>query len=201
MSRTSIPIILSSGLLTIFALASCLPLAFSPEAVALQQVSETNRRDFATDTSSIRILQKQALGDSQFVLVSYQGTDTRVGKEFCLSLYQVKKMALGWVPSTGGGGCSTAAPDPEQIPISIGGSGGSDGQGDGFSAVSGEVYRDDIRSVHVTWSDGVLQQADVINNSYLAIRAGSNINMQKVEALDAKSQVVYSNEPEIAPGK
>ena len=66
--------------------------------------------------------------------------------------------------------------------------------------MSGEVYRDDIRFVHITWDDGMLQQADVINNSYLALRAG-RFNMQKLEALDANIQVVFTNEPETAPGK
>lgn len=192
-----------AGLLTMFALASCLPLALSPEAVAVREANNSPMgRDFTTDPNSIRVLQKQTLGEFTYILVTFQGFDARIGKENCQFLHRVKKMALGWGSTSGGGGCSSGEPDVENIPLSISGnSGGGDLRGDaGYSAVSGEVYRDDIRFVHITWDDGMLQQADVINNSYLALRAG-RFNMQKLEALDANIQVVFTNEPETAPGK
>lgn len=191
-----------AGLLIVFALAACMPLAFSPEAVAIQQSSKPGWPGFMPDTSSIQVLQKQPLGESQFVLVSFQGADSRTGKQSCLFLYEVRKGTVGWMPDSGGGGCSTPIPDPTQVPLSFNGSTGSSHPGTlGYSAASGEVNRDDIRFVQVTWNDGTLQKAEVINHSYLVLRAGK-FNLQKVEALDAASQVVYTHEPgAIAPGK
>jgi hypothetical protein len=54
--------------------------------------------------------------------------------------------------------------------------------------------------VQVTWTDGEELQAQVINDSYLALRWGA-FELEQVQALDAAGQVIYTFEPSPAPGK
>ena len=50
------------------------------------------------------------------------------------------------------------------------------------------------------WNDGKTQNVDVVNHSYLVARDGQ-FEMQSVEALSDDGQVIYTNEPIVAPGK
>ena len=183
--------------------AGCGGVVFSPADAAVRQTMENQLPEFTVNPNSIEVLQQVELSNVMIVLVKFSGIRVSAGQEECLFTHSVKRTWMGtYQGGGGGGGCSSQKPDPEAQPISImSGKNSGDGIGDpGYSEVDGEVFRDDITSVIITWSDGKTEKLDVIARSYLAAREGQ-FDRSKVEALNAAGEVVYTDELNIAPGK
>src|SRR5512133_627026 len=181
-----------------------LQLSFSPDAAITQEVLRSPMPNMQVKADSIRILQKQPVGNATLVLVSFQGFQPDSGESKCLFTYEVFRQGIGtWTMSDGGGSCDGAQQNPlDDSPISVGGSsGGSSRPGDpGYSSVSGEVRQADIRSISVTWQDDTTQTAEVINNSFLIGRTGQ-MGYKKIEAFNEKKESVFTSETHIAPEK
>lgn len=201
--------ILPSLLLTLAALillSGCgvnLQLSFSPDAAITQQILNSPMPNMQVKADSIRILQKQPVGNTTLVLVSFQGFQPDTGESKCLFTYEVFRQGIGtWTMGGGGGSCQSAQNPDDQSPISVGGGSGSGGRhgSPGYSTVSGEVFQEDIRSVIVTWQDDTTQTAEVINNSFLIGRTGQ-MAYKKVEALNEKKEIVFTSEIQVAPEK
>lgn len=196
-----------SSLITLLVIAvlvsGCGGMVFSPAEAAIRHTMDTPLPEFTVNPNSIQVLQQVELGNVVIVLVKFSGTRASTGQEECLFTHGVERTWMGtYQGGGGGGGCSSQPPDPETQPISImsGKSSGRDIGDPGYSEVSGEVFRDDVTSVIVTWSDGKVEQVDVINGTYLTAREGQ-FDRSKIEAINADGEVVYTDEMRIAPGK
>lgn len=189
-------------------LTGCVPpgSAFSPENAAANFATQTMSFNATIISESIQVRQKiEWIDQTTMVMVSFDRLiDGR--QESCLMTYETRRGPLGfWTAGGGGGGCGSpidqAGFDPSQ-PLDIGGgqNGGSTPADPGFSYVNGLVYQDDIQLVRVTWDDNQQQTVQVINESYLALRAGQ-FSWQAVEGLNAAEEVVFGQTMETAPGK
>jgi hypothetical protein len=177
--------------------------AFSPEAAAQRAVLENPNPDMHVDPNTVQVLQRFNLDDKTLVMLSFSGNDIRLGATSCLYMYEVLQMPWGgWSTGSGGGGCTSGDGNQQEQPLSIGASisSGSKPHDFGLSAVYGQVFVPEIRVVEVTWKDSMMQQVEVINASYLAARAGQ-VEMERVDGLNADNEIVYSSEPRIDPGK
>ena len=196
-------LILIIGLLMILTFPGCIPIAFSPEAAATREALRQKFPDSVIDPGSLQLLQKLEMNDSNFILISFEQNRAKSGRESCLFLYNVQKTRLGgFMPASSGGGCSNERLDPAVSPMTSGAnsSSGNGNSDPGYSAANGQVFRDDIEIVQVTWSDDTTQQVDVINKSYIAARTGL-FEMKKVEGLSADKKVLYSSEFHVDPNK
>lgn len=190
------------AILIVLPLTGCLGIAFSPEIAAQQAVTRHNPDGTKVDPASIQVLQQLPMDQDRLVLISFQET-TPNGPMSCLFLYQVTRQPVGgWIAGSGGGSCTGENPDPENMPISFGASSFSGDQPNepGYSIASGHVFADEIQKVRVTWADGVQQQVEVVNHSYMTCHARES-QWQVIEALNEDGEVVYSSQSEIAPGK
>ncbi len=70
----------------------------------------------------------------------------------------------------------------------------------GLTTTYGLIHQEDITKVRVTWKDDQVEEADVIDQTFLIYRAGQ-VQYKTVEGLNAAGDVVYSFSPEVAPGK
>ncbi len=171
-------------------------MGFTPEQTALRAVTEQQGSRAVVDESTVQVRQSLQLDRNTFVVVSFSQMQSE-GKGKCLFVYHVARNSIGaWQPRSGGGGCTVAMsgqPEQPDQPVEIGGGQtGSTGPGDpGYSHVAGMVNQKDITKVRVTWNDGGQQEVNVINSSYITVRAGS-LNFQKVEGLNADGEVVFS---------
>jgi hypothetical protein len=66
-----------------------------------------------------------------------------------------------------------------------------------LSYAHGVVKLSEAKWVEITWQDGTVQRADVVNGSYLALRTGSFQMIGRVEALNASDEIIQ--EIEIMP--
>jgi hypothetical protein len=173
-------------------------LTFSPEQAAIQTVLESQVRP-QPNPSTIRVLQSRPWRDGAVVLLTYQAVDQDGGISECLSMYETQRSMLGWIGGSGGGSCSPAGGDGQALGIGAGQHSGGDGIG--LSHVTGLVHNEDISMVDVVWDDGERQQVEVVNGSYLALRAGAHM-WAELQALNADGEVIYThrNAPP-APGK
>ncbi len=172
-------------------------LTFSPERAAVQEV--LSNTDGQVDPSSVQVLQKLEMDESVLVLVSYHKNNPEHRQiSECLMLYETLKRGAGWQTGSGGGGCGPVADHPEVIGAS---SGQNRNDEQAFSHADGLVYKEEVRSIRVTWEDGEEQTVDVVNGSYLTFRDGLH-TVEQIDALDADGNVIYTHEsPEPAPGK
>ena len=180
-------------------------MAFTPQQAVVSSIMERTQPGSIVDQSSVQVRQSQELSGHTFVMISYNQTiENR--NESCLMMYEVRRSSLGtWVPGSGGGGCQGRIgggdPAPEQaVEIGSGQSGSSGPDDPGFSNVNGLVHQEGIVKIRITWHDGSTQEVDVINGSYLALRAGE-YQMTKVEGLSQDGDVLFTYSNEIAPGK
>jgi hypothetical protein len=181
--------------------------AVSAEKAAIDASIRLWQTNAVIDSNSFQIRQKQKIEGVTFVMLSFDRF-TEGRDEQCLGLFQAefRLLAGGWFAGNGGGSCYGVAAGeeiPEGLPpvdIGAGTSSSSRPTDPGFSEVNGLVHQDDIRKIRVTWNDGMTQEVDVINDSYLSVRTGS-FQHQKIEALDADGNVVYDSVSEVAPGK
>ncbi len=189
-------------------LTGCVPpdSAFSPENAAANFATQSMGFNATIVSESVQVRQKIEWTDQiTMVMVSFDRLiEGRL--ESCLMTYETRRGPLGfWTAGGGGGGCSSqvgqAGLDPGQALDMGGGQNGGNTPADpGFSYVNGLVYQDDIQLVRVTWNDGQQQTVEVINKSYLALRAGQ-FGWQAVEGLNAAGEVVFGQTMETAPGK
>ena len=192
-------------LFSIFAavlLSGCGGINFSPEAAAKSALMNSGGNDFTIDANTLVIHQSIKLDETNaMVVMAFQGTRAGAGLQNCVYSYRVVKYAIGWQPSSGGGGCSSIQPGEGVQPFDV--NGGRTSGSDPNSAVSevyGMVYKPEIVKIAVTWDDGQTDEVDVINQSYLVYRLGS-FQMKQVDGLDQSGQVVDTVPIDIAPGK
>jgi len=114
-------------------------------------------------------------------------------------MYQVQRRWGQWVTQGTGGGCGPVGGDGSPVGVSWGRQ-SVDVPRPALSHVDGLVYDSSVETVQVTWTDGEEQQAQVINDSYLALRWG-DFELEQVQALDAAGEVIYTFGPSPAPGK
>lgn len=194
-------------MLTLLLTAGCAGMAFSPEEAAARSLLEWRGSRMTVDPASVQVLQSARLNeDTVLVMTVYQAVDPRLGLMFCESVSEMRKTRLQmWVSGSGGSGCSTQAPDTLEQPVTIGAtsSGGGFSQPDdpGYSAVYGLVLQDDIKTIVIHWNDDVTTEAEVINGSYLAVRAGGSLHQKLVEGLNADGEIVYTQHRDVAPMK
>jgi hypothetical protein len=189
-------------------LAGCGSMAFSPQQIAFNEAtSAMGPGGGTTDPASVRVLQMVEYKGKTFVVTSFNVTiENRINQ--CLFVYGVQRSAIGsWSPFSGGGGCAGqigGAEGPAPLPISdIGGgrSGGSGPTDPGFSHLVGLVQQDDLTRVRITWNDNSVQEVDVVNGSFFAVRAGQ-LDMNNIEGLNKDGEVLYNQQdPQPAPGK
>jgi hypothetical protein len=186
------------------------PGAGTPEAAAIQTITGPvlPMPDFQVDRNTIKVRQSVPLGDHFLVVITFRGfqngNGAGAGMQNCMFTYEVLRARLGgWSTGNGGGGCSGEPNGNENLgPMSIGASnnGGSGPGNAGYSSVDGQVYQKDIVNVLVTWNDTQVQKVPVVDGTFIAVRAGQ-FQMQRVDGLNEEDQVVYSSQPQIAPGK
>ncbi len=203
------------GLLLALSLSACggdsLPMAFSPQQAAIQMANNAmggpQHQSFVIP-ESIFVHQTQELNGHTFVLLSFNRNAEGGRLEECTMMYEVRKTFVGWTPGSGGGGCAgriggSQEPDPKPAMEVGGGSnsgGGFNSNEPGFSDVNGVVNNNEIIKVRITWDDNQVQEVEVINGSYLALRVGK-FHWTKVEGLGADANVLFSNGPIIGPKK
>lgn len=194
-------------LVLLAALAGCGGMGFSPEQMAVRQAVESGPPDGIVDTETIQVLQTVEMNGKIFVMVSFNET-VKNRKDECLFVYGFERSPLcAWVTSSGGGGCSGQVggdPAPAQPISQIGlnmSSGGGKPTDPGYSSIRGLVNSDVIVTVRITWKDNTVQEVEVINGSFLAVRAGQ-VDWIDVEGLNQNGAVVYDHQsPSAAPGK
>lgn len=204
--KTSWKSILFAVLLLAFGLSACVPLigGTSPQQVVLQEINRSMEKQAALDNNSVQVRQTVDFQGKAFVFVTFD-RQIEGRHESCEWVYSTQKTRWGtWVPSSGGGGCSGQISGPPQpaTPLSMGGGTSSGGPNDpGYSEVYGVANHKDIVRVRVTWEDEKMQEVELVNGSYMAIREGSH-QWNTVEGLDAAGNLVFANPPlEKAPGK
>lgn len=187
--------------------AGCAGMAFSPEEAAMRSLTDRHSSRMTVDPASIQVLQKVQLDDDTvLVMAIFQEMNSSLGLMFCESVSEMRKTRLQmWVSGSGGSVCSTQAPDVREQPVTINGnnSGGGFSQPDdpGYSSVYGLVLQDEIKTILVHWNDEVTTEAEVINDSYLAVRSGGGFQEKLVEGLNADGEVVYTQPRDVAPEK
>jgi hypothetical protein len=183
--------------LALLLLSGC-SMTFSPEQAAIRAALES-RMQVQPDPATVRILQSQPWGDSVMILLSYRAVDQSGQLSECLMMYETQRNMLGWIAGSGGGGCGPAGGDDQALGIGAGQHGDSNGVG--LSHVTGLVYDDNISMVEVVWDDGESQRVEVVNNSYLALRAGRHMWAQ-LQGVNEDGEVIstHENAPP-APGK
>jgi len=198
-----------SLLLLSLLLVGCQPrsgpiLSFSAQQAAVDAVANQMGRHANVIPESVQVLQSQSLDGRAFVLIRYEQV-SEGRQEKCTAMYETERSALGsWSPRSGGGGCAghiSGEPPPEPpLEVSGGHSSGGGVAKRSYSHANGLVHQADIVLVRVTWEDGQVQEAPVVNDSYLAVRPGS-VTYQSVEGLDADGEVVTAHTTIVAPGK
>lgn len=167
--------------------------AFSAEDAAIKFGTENMREGAVIDQESIIIRQVREIDEStKYVLFSF---DRQMNNrpEHCLMLYETHRNPLGmWYSGSGGGGCGGPVEGAaEEIPA-IDSGGGTSMSSDnplGTSQAYGVVNDDTIVKVRVTWADGAVFDADLVNSSYLIMRDGQ-FESTTIEGLDADGAVV-----------
>jgi hypothetical protein len=208
MNQTTIAKATLTLLVQTMVLLGCAPgmITFSPQQVAIQALTQQQSPNTVIDQASILVRQTVNMDQKSFVLISYSQVEG-IRRDKCLTMFQLGRGGPGgWRPNSSGGGCSGTLPggDPPPEPaMEVVGGGRSSGSAPldpVYSNVNGLVNQAEISKVRITWADGQVQEINVINGSYLAVRAG-NLEYQKVEGLNAAGGILYSNEPQVAPGK
>ena len=175
-------------LLLMIVVSACSGFAFSPERAATQELIEYN----AAIADSIRIHQSQPWQGKVVVLASYLSNE---GGEMasCEAVFQMERTAGSWHVGGSGIGCSVP---PNTEPVSFG-SGTQGVAPDDLSYAHGLVTLNAAEVVEVTWQDGAVQKAQVVNGSFLALREGTFHMIARIEVFDKDHSMIY--EIEIMP--
>lgn len=171
--------------------------AASPEAAAVQYAQQMKLANFSINHDSVQATQTVELTNRVLVMIQYTGTRIPGGAETCQFVMDNDKARFfGW-ESHGGAGSCHANNDPTDIePITTGGSRGAGAtpSDQGYSSIYGDVRDEQITSLLVTWSDGMVQTVDVQSGAFLAARDGQ-FDMQKIEALNDQGATIYTLDP------
>lgn len=172
--------------------------AFSPEQAIIQEVTRPQTH-MQVNPASVEILQTQSWQRNVFALVTFQVAEEYGRISECLFMYDARRSPLGWAVGESGGGCGPVGGEDAPIGISSGRHGST--RRLSHSHVKGLVYREDIEVVEVIWDDGERQRAEIINDSFLAVRGGFH-EYTEIQALNEAGEVIYTHEnPPPAPGK
>lgn len=167
--------------------------AFSAEDAAMKFGIENMREGAVVDQETVVIRQVREMDETtKYVLFSFD-RQMNNRQERCLMLYETHRNPFGmWYSGSGGGGCGGPVDGAaEEIPAIDSGGGSSAGSDDplGTSQAYGIVNDDKIVKVRVTWDDGAIFDADLVNSSYLIMRDGQ-FQTTMIEGLDADGAVV-----------
>jgi hypothetical protein len=168
----------------------------SAEQAAADMILAHPGEGVVVDPNSITGVQTQALDASTYVVITYQRM-WNDRDELCLVLYETSyQMFTGWSSNGGGGMCSereTAGEEAVQQPlhVSTGMTNRSDQNKPDFSYVLGKIYDPQIKTVMVKWKDGQAQEAQVVDNTFTAIRSG-RVEMKNTEGMNAGNTVIYT---------
>jgi hypothetical protein len=183
-----------TAVLTLLLLAGCQGTgsATAGEAAA-QSVIKNPPPGAAVDPGSIQVLQNQVFENSTFVVLSYNRI-WNDRNERCVAMYETHRNLLtGWAAGSGAGSCternnSEETSDPMHL------SGGTlfrkDQNKPDISHVLGRTSGPEIVKVRLVWKDGQSQEAQVINNSFFAIRTGK-VELKTAEGLNENGTKVY----------
>lgn len=167
--------------------------AFSAEDAAVKFGMENMREGAVIDQKSIVIRQVREMDENtKYVLFSF---DRQMNNrpERCMMLYETHRNPLGmWYSGSGGGGCGGPVEGAEEEVPAIDSGGGSSTSSDkplGTSMAYGLVHDEQIVKVRITWNDGAMFDADLVNSSYLVMRDGQ-FETTMIEGLDADGAVV-----------
>lgn len=186
-------------LLWVLSACSALPGASTPADAALQDMERQAARggEGQLVADSTRVRQSVPVEQAVYVMITYQRLiENR--QEDCRMTYLTTRRLLQWMVRGAGGGCEgflTSGTTPE-VPPALSISGGiTSGStlGSSYSEVDGLVNHSDITHVRVTWNDGLVQTAAVVDQSYLVGRTGEQ-TYQTVEGLNAAGDVVFSSD-------
>lgn len=174
-------------------LAGCGGVGGSAEKAAADYVINMKSDEAVNDPRSIEILQTQSFEDSTYVVLSYRrkyaGND-----ETCLVLYEThRELFRGWVSTGGGGACATQEDEAaaDVLRFSGGTSFRREQNKPPVSHALGKVSDPAIVKVDITWEDGQVQQAQVVNNSVLAMRTGE-AQVRNAVGLDQEDEVIFT---------
>lgn len=176
-----------------FLLTGCAGGSSSAEQAAAKYVINMVSDEAVIDPRSIEILQAQPFEDSTYVVLSYRrkyaGND-----ETCLVLYEThRELFRGWVSTGGGGACATQEDESaaDVLRFSGGTSFRREQNKPPVSHALGKVSDPAIVKVDITWEDGQVQQAQVVNNSVLAMRTGE-AQVRNAVGLDQEDEVIFT---------
>lgn len=167
--------------------------SFSAEDAAVKFGMENMHEGAVIDQESIKIRQVREMDENtKYVLFSF---DRQMNNrpERCLMLYETRRNPIGmWVSGSGGGGCGGPVEGAAEEVPAIDSGGGSSTNSDkplGTSQSYGVVNDDTIVKVRITWNDGAIFDADLVNSSYLVMRDGQ-FETTMIEGLDTDGAVV-----------
>lgn len=179
--------------------------SFSAEDAAVKFGIENAPGGGVVDQESITVRQVREMDENtKYVLFSFE-RQTADRPERCMMLYETHRNPFGmWYSGSGGGGCGGPVEGAaEEIPAIDSGGGTSTSSDNplGTSQAYGVVNDDTIIKVRVTWADGAVFDADLVNSSYLIMRDGQ-FETTMIEGLDADGAVVEKVDwGRPAPGK
>ena len=183
----------TSSLLACAFLASCSAwLTFTPERAAIQALLTPDPLmgaliERVINPDSVKVAQSQPWQDSVAVLLTFNGTEEGFGQVDCLSLYTVTKERSTWSPHREGTGCWPAGGAGEVIQMHIGQRSGTDLPG--VSHLAGLVYDARVVAVEAHWGDGLVEKIEVIDGTFLQIRAGVH-DPEQILPLDENGEQV-----------
>jgi len=173
-----------------YILIGCIPAGanFSPESATTQELIQNE--DAIPNT--IKIHQNHPRRQGHLVLASYLRI---INKEqmSCEAIYEMNPSASGWQISDTGTSCNIP-PNTDDVTLYSGTLGISP---DNYNYAFGLVRLKTAKIVEITWQDGVIQRAPVVNNSYLILREGKMKMVTHVEVLDAADKRIHEIEIEV----
>ena len=190
--------------LLLLALPACAGLAFSPEQAAMNAVRGNLDTNVSMVVNSLIVHQSvKARDDLYVVIMSFKQIRANSGDETCLYTYEIAKQGPIWGPNSGGGGCWTqniVNGLPEDIQIGSSQSTSNQPGDAGFSQAYGLVTNPEIVKVKVNWDDGQQEELAVSESTFVSYRFGL-FDMVSLEGLNEKGEVIYTSNPQVAPGK
>jgi hypothetical protein len=175
--------------------------SFTPERAVLKEVMRLGEGWAQTpvDSSTVQVLQAVAMEGRTMTVVELTRVERDGQRSDCLFVYEAVRTRLGWKTGGGGGGCGPGA--RLGLPMWIGSGQNSGASADAWSCVYGLVYVDGMDHAEVVWTDGLIQDVEVVHGSLLAVREGTH-QYEQVRGLDAEGHVVCVHErPGVSPGK
>ncbi len=169
------------------------PLAvLKPGEIAVRHAKEMTVAGFQIDPKTVEAIQQVEIYDMVLVLVQYSGHRIEGDAELCQWILRVEKKPLYQWEAKGGSGLCIEINDPDNtVPISIVSSFGTTTLLERrYSTAFGYLRNDQIAQVVVIWDDGLMQQASVVERTYLAAREGG-FHVEKIETYNDLGEVIF----------